>query len=152
MARRPVDGVGQQNATAGGLPGAAGSPAVAGGLMPVGAVIPERLVVVPRDQRCPLFGGRTGIGIGEWIEEVQSSIRVRHLSAADQAFFLFDHLEGEAREEIKYRTSAEMNDPAKILAILRELYGCAESYITFQHAFLPFLGSSKRRKHFCSFS
>lgn len=135
MAGRPVDGVGRQNVTVGGSLGAAPSPAVAGGVMPAGAVVAERLVVVPRDRRCPMFGGRTGIGIGEWIEEAQSCIRARHLSTADQAFFLFDHLEGEAREEIKYRTSAERNDPAKILAILRELYGCTESYVTLQHAF-----------------
>ena len=35
------------------------------------------------------------------------------LSASDQAFFLFDHLEGEAREEIKYRPSEERSDPAR---------------------------------------
>lgn len=45
-------------------------------------------------------------------------MRARHLSTADQAFFLFDHLEGEAQEEIKYRSSAERSDLAKIIAVL----------------------------------
>lgn len=108
-------------------------PAVASGALPAGPT--ERLVVVPRDRRCPMFNGKSGIGITEWVEEVQACIRARHLSVADRAFFIFDHLEGEAREEIKYRTDAEKRDPAKILAILTELFGCARSYVTLQQAF-----------------
>lgn len=68
-------------------------------------------------------------------------MRARHLSASDQAFFLFDHLEGEAREEIKYRPSEERLDPAKIIEVLQELYGCAESYVALQEAFFS------RRQH-----
>ncbi|XP_036980067.1 ectodysplasin-A receptor-associated adapter protein isoform X4 [Acanthopagrus latus] len=34
----------------------------------------------------------------------------RHLGAADQALFIFDHLEGEAKEEIKFRSAAERGD------------------------------------------
>lgn len=59
----------------------------------------------------------------------------RHLSPTDQAFFLYDHLEGEARDEIKYRSSLERGDPARIMAILEELYGCSESYVALQEAF-----------------
>lgn len=97
--------------------------------------VAERLIFVPRDRKCPVFRGRTGIGLSEWIEEVQACMRARHLSRPDQAFFLFDHLEGEARDEIKYRSSAEREDPDSILAILRELYGCLDSYVALQEAF-----------------
>lgn len=48
---------------------------------------------------------------------------------------MFDHLEGEAREEIKYRSAEERSDPTKITAILQDLYGCAESYVVLQEAF-----------------
>lgn len=82
-----------------------------------------------------MFRGRTGIGLAEWIEEVQACMRARHLSTSDQAFFLFDHLEGEAREEIKFRPSAERGDPAKIISVLQELYGCTDSYVALQEAF-----------------
>lgn len=95
----------------------------------------ERLIFVPRDRKCPMFRGKSGIGLTEWLEEVQACMRARHLSSADQAFFLFDHLEGEAREEIKYRSSAEQGDPAKTIAVLQELYGCCESYVALQEAF-----------------
>lgn len=95
----------------------------------------ERLIFLPRDRKCPIFRGTTGIGLREWMEEVQACMRARRLSPLDQAFFLFDHLEGEARDEIKYRSDAERGDPDRILAILRELYGCAESYVALQAAF-----------------
>lgn len=101
----------------------------------VATAVTERLVVVPRDRKCPTFNGKTGIGIAEWVEEIQACVRARHLSVADQALFLFDHLEGEAKEEIKFRSSAERGDPARVLAILKELYGCAQSYVTLQQAF-----------------
>lgn len=66
------------------------------------APVTERLVVLPRERKCPMFNGKTGIGILEWTEEVQACMRARHLSTADKALFIFDHLEGEAKEEIKY--------------------------------------------------
>ena len=93
------------------------------------------LVFVPRDRKCPMFNGKSGIKVNEWIEEVEACMRARHLSVNDQAFFLFDHLEGEAREEIKYRPSTDKNDAKKIKSILRELYGCSQSYVALQEAF-----------------
>ncbi len=61
-------------------------------LIGAGASMAERFVFVPRDRKCPKFSGRPGIGINEWVEEAQAYMRLRHLSIADQAFFLFDHL------------------------------------------------------------
>ena len=118
-------------------PGTAASvfPPVGSGELGPQPNIVERLLVVPRDRRCPRFNGRTGIGIAEWIEEVQTCMRVHHLSGDDQACFIFDHLEGEAREEIRHRPSVERGDPARILQILQGLYGCTQSYITLQQAF-----------------
>lgn len=95
----------------------------------------ERLVFVPRDRKCPSFTGKSGISITEWVEEAQACMRIRRLSAVDQADFLFDHLAGEAREEIKYRPLVDRRDPAKIISILTELYGCSQSYIALQEAF-----------------
>ena len=99
------------------------------------APVAERLILVPRDRRCPVFRGRSGIGLEEWVDEVQACMRARHLSTVDRAFFLFDHLEGEARDEIKYRSTVERSDPVKIIAVLRELYGCTDSYVAMQEAF-----------------
>ena len=102
---------------------------------PSSAPVVERLFYVPRDRKCPMFRGRTGLSINEWAEEIQACMRARHLSRADQALFVYDHLESDAREEIKYRSLEERGDPEKILAILRELYGCSKSYISLQEDF-----------------
>lgn len=95
----------------------------------------ERFVFVPRERRCPKFNGRSGVGIEEWVEEAQACMRMRTMTVSEQAFFLFDHLEGEARDEIKYRPSRDRDNPEKIISALRELYGCAESYVALQEAF-----------------
>ncbi|XP_041918425.1 uncharacterized protein LOC121682373 isoform X3 [Alosa sapidissima] len=95
----------------------------------------ERLVFIPRDKKCPTFRGGSGISIDEWEEEVWACMRARHLSTVDQAFFIFDHLEGDAREEIKYRPAIEREDPVKVLSILHELYGCSQSHVSLQEAF-----------------
>lgn len=47
---------------------------------------------------------------------------------------MYDHLEGEANDDIKYRSREEREDPVKILAILQELYGCSQSYVALQEA------------------
>lgn len=95
----------------------------------------ERLVFVPREKKCPLFRGTVGISIEAWKEEAEACMRARHLSTIDKAYFLFDHLEGEAREEIRYRSRGEKENPEKIFEILQELYGCPQSYVALQEAF-----------------
>lgn len=110
-------------------------PSVAQSSSNVGAGAPERLVFVPSVRKCPYFSGKSGVSINEWIEEAQACMRARNLSAKDQAFFLFDHLEGEARDEIRYRSAVEREDPNRIIVILRDLYGCSQSYVALQEAF-----------------
>ena len=100
-----------------------------------GAASADRFVFVPRDRKCPKFSGTSGIGIDEWVEEAQACIRACFLSTADQAFFLFDHLEGEAREEIRHRSAADRSNPTLISEALRELYGCSLSYVALQEPF-----------------
>ena len=79
-----------------------------------------------------MFNGKSGIGIFEWVEEFQACARAQHIPAAEQALYIFDNLEGEATEEIKFRFAGEQRDPAQILAILIELYGCSQAYATLQ--------------------
>lgn len=95
----------------------------------------ERLLYLPRERKCPVFRGTSGIGIDEWVDEVQASIRARHLGPLDQAYFIFDHLDGEAKDEIRYRPRADREDPNKVLSILKELYGCSKSYVALQENF-----------------
>lgn len=54
---------------------------------------------------------------------------------ASRHSFLFDHLEGEARDEIRYRSDVERGDPEKIFSALREVFGCSQSHVALQEAF-----------------
>ena len=110
-------------------------PEAANGQSTSSAPVAERLIYIPRDRKCPNFRGRTGLKITEWVEEVQACMRARHLSTGDQALFIYDHLEGEAKDEIRYRPRADRESPDRILAILQELYGCSQSYIALQENF-----------------
>ena len=42
---------------------------------PATAPVEERLPFVPWERKCPMFRGRSGIGLAEWIEEVQACVR-----------------------------------------------------------------------------
>lgn len=66
---------------------------------PATPTVPERLFYVPRERKCPLFRGNPGIVVVEWIEEVRASMRARHLAPVDQAYLIYDHLDGEAKNE-----------------------------------------------------
>lgn len=136
----PAASTSSQEGSTATAPGPASATNSAGSSDPVASsnatsTMTERLVYVPRERKCPMFRGRTGISLVEWLEEIQSCIRVRRLPKTEQAFYIYDHLEGEAREEIKYRPRGEREDPDKVLEILQELYGCADSYISLQERF-----------------
>lgn len=45
---------------------------------------------------------RTGLNILERVEEVKACLNAHHLSWSNQALFIYDNLEGEARQEITY--------------------------------------------------
>lgn len=73
--------------------------------------------------------------IVEWVEEVRASMRVRHLAPIDQTYFIYDHLAGSAKDEVKYRPKQDREDPEKVLSILQEVYGCSLSYVALQKDF-----------------
>lgn len=98
-------------------------------------VASDRLLYAPRERRCPMFRGAMGIGIVEWVEEVRASMRARRLAPVDQAYFIYDHLEGPAKDEIKYRPKQDREDPERVLSILQEVYGCPLSYVALQKDF-----------------
>lgn len=75
-------------------------------------------------------------------------IRVRHLKPVDQAYFIYDHLEGEAKDEIRYRPRAEREDLKNILAGLQDLYVCSK-YVSLQQRL--FSRKQQRESHCRSF-
>lgn len=99
--------------------------------------VTERYVYMPRERKCPRFSGKPTdvLTVEDWVEEVHRSLESRHMSQIEQALFIYDQLDGEAKNEIKFRPLSERNDPKKILDILKEIYGCSQSYIGLQKQF-----------------
>lgn len=95
----------------------------------------EQWKFLPWEKLCPIFFGSSSIGIDEWVDEATACMLVHHLSLADQANFLFDHLEGESREEISHHSQKEKENPEVIIKIVQELYGCSQLYVALQEAF-----------------
>ena len=98
----------------------------------------ERFVYIQRERKCPHFSGsksKSDLSIHDWIENVESCLRDRHMSAREKALFLYDHLEGEAKAEIRFRSLAEREQPNTILTILKELYGSTSSFVSLQKQF-----------------
>lgn len=95
----------------------------------------ERLVYIPRERSCPLFSGTGEISVQSWVEEIKSVMRTRRLAPVDRAHYIYDHLTGDAREEIKYRSQQVREDPDRIFDILLSQYGCPMSFIAVKEAF-----------------
>ena len=68
----------------------------------------------------------------DWICDVKASIRSRPLSENDKVDFVFQHLTGPAREEVKFRPHKSVDD---IFVILREVFGDQGSSVHLQRAF-----------------
>lgn len=97
----------------------------------------DRYVFIPRERKCPRFSGKSsdGLTVEDWVEEMRRSLESRHMSPAEQALFVYDHLDGEAKTEMKFRPEADRKDHNQIFKILLEIYGCSQSYIGLQKQF-----------------
>lgn len=95
----------------------------------------ERVLYIPKDKKCSTFTGRGEVTIREWVDEIRSTLRTRRMSTLEQAHFIYDHLGGDARDEIKYRSRQVQEDPDSIFSILQAQYGCADSPIALMQNF-----------------
>lgn len=59
----------------------------------------------------------------EFVEEFQQVLKTRPATTEEQVDFLISHLEGPAKDEIRYKASPEKNTPQKILTILKDAFG-----------------------------
>lgn len=82
-----------------------------------------------------VFSGQSGLSIQEWVEELQAYIRAHNLARMDQALFIMDHLERDAREAIRYQPAGDRENLERIIASWQKLYGYSESFVTLQGAF-----------------
>ena len=97
-----------------------------------------RTVYINKDRRLDKFSGRpvkaTDPTVEEWIEDAAQHLKT--ISSNDaQIEYLYDHLTGQARDEIRMRSSSEKDNAAKILDILRITFQEAETVGQLQQKF-----------------
>ena len=100
--------------------------------------VSEHYVFVPRERKCPTFSAKNScdlMSVEDWIEEARRCLSIRRMLPAEQALFLFDHLDGEAKAEMKFHSVADRNTPDKVFNILLENYACSQVYVRTQQQF-----------------
>lgn len=94
------------------------------------------VIYMPKDKKMVIFSGDPGtISYYDWIDEVQNSMNYRQYREREQAAFLYDHLEGGAKQEIRYSTPEVRRSPTLILEVLKEAYGHPYSLTASQKRF-----------------
>ncbi|XP_023818555.1 uncharacterized protein LOC111948684 [Oryzias latipes] len=93
------------------------------------------VIYLPKEKKCRTFSGGSCADFYEWLDEINSVLSFRHFQQSEKAMYIYDHLGGEAKQEIKYRSSAERADPDCVLAILKEIYGQPSSLTRLQKLF-----------------
>lgn len=86
----------------------------------------QKVVSTPKQRKLEKFSGRTDgaySSVYEFVEEFQQVLKTRLATTEEQVDFLISHLEGPAKDEIRYRASPEKNTPQKILTILKDAFG-----------------------------
>lgn len=99
---------------------------------------PERFVYIHQERKCPYFSGsksKTDLSVYDWIENVEACLRDRCITNREKALFLYDHLEGEAKAEIRFRSLTDRENPEVVLQIFKELHGSSFFFVGLQKQF-----------------
>lgn len=73
--------------------------------------------------------------VEHWNGDMISYLKTRSSPAREQVDFILSHLEGQAREEIRYREGKDIEDPQVMLYILLESFGNTHQASTLQSNF-----------------
>ena len=97
------------------------------------------LVYMHKDRKIRHFSGNpqneSEIRIEDWVEDIRSYVTARSLGKTEQVDFITAHLEGQPREEIRYRPYSVRNDPGQILETLISAFGCQYGVARLQREF-----------------
>ena len=93
-------------------------------------------VLVPESRKIKTFSGLSSckLSIDEWVDDIDLIFSARKYTDSEKVDFIYSHLEGQAKEEIKYRSDIR-HDPDAILHCLRTAFGSPESLTTLQQKF-----------------
>ena len=86
----------------------------------------QKVVFTPKQRKLDKFSGRSGeayANVYEFCDEIHRILKSRPTPPEEQVDFVIGHLEGPAKEEVRYRSAKEKSTPFKVLEILRESFG-----------------------------
>lgn len=95
----------------------------------------RRVVYVQKDRDIRNFSGYN-VSVDEWIEDVKCITSTCRMSISEEADFIYSHLEGAAKDEIRYRQSSVRQNAGAILDILQDAFGVKDNVTTLQKNFL----------------
>lgn len=92
-----------------------------------------KTVYVQRDRTLPKFNGYN-MDIEDWIEDVHYA--ARGTTTEEGADLIYQHLSGNARDEIKFLDGNVRKNPLQMINVLREAFGDKENAMKLQKKFL----------------
>jgi len=96
----------------------------------------SRTVFISKDRKLLKFSGRKSdeLTVEEWIDD--ASYHLKNISGeSEQVEFLYDHLSGQARDELRVVAEVDRDEPSKIFDILRVLFQDEDTSAQIQQVF-----------------
>lgn len=94
---------------------------------------------IMKEKKIPMFKGKPAKDgdpeVYEWLDDVKHYLKSRKMTKAQKIEFIFDHLQGRAKSEIRLRPEKDRNDPHKLLQIILDVFGGQEAVTSLQEAF-----------------
>ena len=98
----------------------------------------EKQTFIPETRKLKTFCGRpmskSDVSIDDWIDEIEIVFSARKYTDLQKVDLIYSHLEGQAKEEVKFRPDIRQ-DPYAILDCLRSAFGNPESVTSLQQKF-----------------
>ena len=95
-------------------------------------------LLMPPQRKIKPFTGKsqdTTITLEDWLCDVNASIASRPLAEQDKVQFMFQHLDGPAREEVKLRPTEERDTVEKFTKILHDVFDIKATGVQLQRHF-----------------
>ena len=89
-------------------------------------------LLLPSQKKLPTFSGLAEGKLEDWIMDMLSAVQARPLSEEEKVNFVYQHLSGPAKDEIRYRGRDSVS---MIFSTLREVFGVQGSSVQLQRAF-----------------
>jgi hypothetical protein len=98
----------------------------------------EKLSFITETRKIKTFSGRpeskTDVSVDDWIDDIEMAFSARKYTNSQKVDLIYSHLEGQAKDEIKFRTDIRQ-DPEAMLECLRSAFGNPETVTILQQKF-----------------